>query len=73
MSKKPTNKTNRYAVFAGPKYYPSGGARDFIDSFDDFAAARQVAMHAAKQECFGWYQIANIETMEILERGEFDE
>lgn len=26
----------RYLVFFYPKYYPSGGMEDFIDSFDNF-------------------------------------
>ncbi len=48
----------RYLVFAGNHYHPYGGARDFINAFDDFEEA-QKCMNMCKEKissCHSDYQ-----------------
>lgn len=43
----------RYAAFAYPNFYPSGGFEDFIESFDTLDEAKAaVVAHHAKEDTF---------------------
>lgn len=48
----------RYMLFAGWDYYPSGGMRDFVGSYDTFDEAREDALGMTGD----WWHILDIET-----------
>ncbi len=56
----------RFLLFAGKNYYPSGGWRDFIDSFDTKEDAEGFYLNdgpvgtPAHPYNFDWYQIIDI-------------
>jgi hypothetical protein len=54
----------KYLLFGGDTYYPSGGWSDLKGTGDEVIdLIEQVAM---SQEIFGWWQIVDITTMEIV-------
>jgi len=55
----------KWLVFLGDDYYPSGGARDFVDSFDDQDEAIKFAK-TQKQTRYDWAHIADRDTMQII-------
>lgn len=63
----------RYALFVGSRYYPSGGWRDFVGSFDTIVEAREAAWPRRRHETMGWYHIADTEQGRIVEDGDLDE
>jgi hypothetical protein len=60
----------RFLLFAGDKYYPSGGWHDFIGAFD---SVEEAGAHARKTNdefnytCFGWYHVVDSETREKVQ------
>ncbi len=65
-----------FALFAGDVYYPYGGWGDFKGMFTTVEEAKDFF---DKGERWGddhihhwnWYQVVNLETKEIVERGPF--
>ena len=51
---------NRYLLFCGEQYYPSGG-------FDDFVGAAETIEEVKKLNRGSWYHIVDIETLKIVE------
>lgn len=49
----------RYLLFAGSHYYPFGGARDFIDSFDTLEEAMSAPVTDGRE--VDWLDIADLE------------
>lgn len=48
---------NRFALFAGPTYYPYGGWQDFVDTFDTASAASARAVGLDEYEAAWWHII----------------
>jgi hypothetical protein len=56
-----------YLVFAGYGYYPSGGANDYVDSFDDFNKAEDCAEETIEpHQGPEWSHVFNTETKKIV-------
>ena len=55
---------NRYAIFAGSYYYPSGGWNDFKGSF---TTERLALLYVANMPRCDWFQIVDLETGENLD------
>jgi hypothetical protein len=55
----------RYLVFAGDRYYPHGGWRDFKGSFDTREEARKKALEYGQK--YDWQQIIDIHSNVDLE------
>lgn len=55
---------NRYWLFAGYQYYPSGGMHDFKDSFEMEDGAR-IRFHEKFSSC-DWAHIVDIETGNVV-------
>lgn len=53
----------RYALFAGSSYYPSGGWKDFVGSFDTAMEARVPGI-VGYSESYDWYHIIDLRTGE---------
>jgi len=53
----------RYLLFAGDKWYPSGGMNDFKGSFDEQDDAYRKALNLQKD----WYQIYDTEENVIVQ------
>lgn len=58
---------NRYLLFSGSTYYPSGGARDFVGSCEtlDNAIWRARRYVADQDHMCDWWNVLDIETGEI--------
>lgn len=61
----------KYLLFAGCDYYPSGGADDFIESFDEVSDA--VASIHADSRGNDWYHVVDRDTMKIAYKGRLTE
>lgn len=59
----------KYHLFAFDDYYPSGGAKDYVESFDSVEEAVSFATNHLTNDI---YQITT-STMEIVEQGYIDE
>jgi hypothetical protein len=65
----------RFLLFAGELYYPCGGWRDFIDSFDTLAEAEAKADKLLKippgnpnddaEDYIDWYEIVDTSQMQV--------
>lgn len=53
----------RYLVFRGDEYYPSGGWGDFLGSWANLEDARKRLQHDKPE----WWHIVDIETGKIIE------
>ena len=61
----------RYLLFGGGFFYPLGGFKDLVDSFDSIDEARgMVPLPGAHQDY--WYQIVDLESRSIVEEGTCD-
>lgn len=61
----------QYALFAGAKYYPDGGADDFREfgaSVDELKAAYKRKFPQMEKEWIsgGWGMIADVSTMQVV-------
>ncbi len=56
----------KYLLFAGDRYEPSGGVKDFVGSFDSIG---DCIKHVATMSgiSWDWYHIADRDTLEIVE------
>ena len=69
----------RFAVFAGPCYYASGGLHDYIGSFDTLSEAESVAAEThqihpeidRQEDDFEWWHIFDMDERRIVKRSEF--
>jgi len=59
----------KYHLFSFDIYYPSGGAKDYVESFDSIEEAKSFAIDNLTEDK---YQITT-ETFEIVEQGYIDE
>lgn len=60
--------TRRIAVFAGAKFYPTGGWGDYLGVFDDeYTALSFLASHH-----HDWWQIVDLDTLQIVRSGSHD-
>lgn len=62
----------RYMLFAGERFYPSGGWDDFLGAFDSTEGARaHVAALKPRLhiEDGDWFQIVDTEAMEVVDKG----
>lgn len=65
----------RFMTFAGSTYYASGGANDFLDSFDVRKDAVQAGKNACDPECRkentgwteDWWHVFDTEKGEVIE------
>lgn len=51
----------KYLLFGGEKYYPCGGFRDFMGSFDSLEEAKKEIMYSKNE----WFHIVNLDTFKI--------
>lgn len=61
-------KMNKYLVFSGYDFYPSGGFEDFKGSFEDFESAVKFALEV-KGGAHDWFQVVDGVTGEIIQQG----
>ena len=54
-----------YLLFAGLRYYPSGGWRDYMDEFDSIEGVME---YIADMD-LDWWHIVSTETKSIVESG----
>lgn len=54
----------RYLLFSGSDYYPSGGWKDFNDSFDSAEEAR--AKGNSFEPEYYWYHVVDSQTGQII-------
>jgi hypothetical protein len=54
----------RFLLFAGDKYYPQKAWEEFRGDFDTIEEAKEKGIEYAKY--FDWFQIVDIQTMEIV-------
>lgn len=68
---KPKDDSNAcYMLFAGDISYPSGGWEDFIGYFPSIESSKEAAMEKELMDYrFGWAQIVNTVTHEIMLMG----
>jgi hypothetical protein len=59
----------RYLLFMGHNYYPSGGWNDFEASFDTLKDAMTKARDEEESYCGGWWQIVDLRSGELVDRG----
>lgn len=64
---------NRYLIFAGPNYYPRGGAEDLKDDRADLDAAKEYADHCVTPRVafsgygeYDWAHVYDTQTQEIV-------
>lgn len=57
----------RFILFAGCEYYPSGGAYDYIDSFDSIEDVKCCAELLKDDIGFDWAHLMDTETGNIHE------
>lgn len=57
---------NKYLLFSGDYYYPSGGMEDFVMSFETLDAAKEYVK--ASHESLMWHHVADRETLKIVWR-----
>jgi hypothetical protein len=56
--------TERYLLFAGDRYYPGGGWKDFKMSFPSV----ELAVKAVKGlDDYDWWQVVDVETRTIVQ------
>lgn len=60
-----TNPKQRYALLAGPTYYPPPGWTAFIETGDDLPTLTETGKEKA-EEYYGWWQIVDLETLQIV-------
>lgn len=65
--------SKRYWLFAGYSYYPHGGMRDCINSFDSIDGAVSAFNDYNSGEDmenieFDWYEVLDTETMKVVKR-----
>jgi len=58
---------NKFLLFGGSNYYPSGGFDDFIRSFDTIGEVNSYA--SGINDRYDWMHVVNTETRELLEVG----
>ena len=56
--------TEKYLLFAGEFYYPSGGLHDFIGNFKTIEDAK-----GRIKDYHDWYHIVDLESLEIVDEG----
>lgn len=56
---------NKYAVFAGYNYYPSGGWNDFVGFCETLDQAYKLVLHTKGD----WYEIVEIQQNLIISKG----
>lgn len=54
----------RFWLFSGDYYYPQGGMRDFIESFDTKEEAKELYLKIKTEWSYQWYHIFDLETGE---------
>ena len=54
----------RYLLFAGEDYYPSGGAYDFVGSFDSIDEAVNALNYKEYRDC--WANVFDLTTEKIV-------
>ncbi len=59
----------RYLLFAGERYYPSGGGKDFIDSFGDKREAIKEGGAMIATNAYDWFNVFDLELGRIVEEG----
>lgn len=58
---------NRYLLFAGARYYPSGGFRDYVGSFDTIEDAES---HGSNEHFgYDWWQVVDLMDGGIVHEG----
>lgn len=57
-----------FALFAGWKYYPSGGLRDYKKTYATLNEAGEAGEAFLKEEggCYPWYQIVDLRDLTIV-------
>jgi hypothetical protein len=63
---------SRFALFAGDHYYPCGGMEDLVGRYESLEAAREAfASRLMSVTDFGqdWYQIVDLVSFEVVDRG----
>ena len=55
----------RYLLFAGYKYYPGGGWKDFENDYDTIEEAENAGEEFTKEN-YTWYQIIDTTTKEEI-------
>jgi len=55
---------NRFLLFAGSYYYPSGGWNDFVQSFESLESAKDYII--TNVSGYDWIQIVDSKTEEIV-------
>jgi hypothetical protein len=59
---------NRYLLFAGSRYYPSGGFRDFIGSFDTIEDAES---HGSSERFdYDLWQVVDLSIGQVVKEGQ---
>ena len=53
-----------FALFAGSKYYPRGGWKDFIGVYDTLEDAK-----AAVKNFYDWYHVVDLATQQVVNEG----
>lgn len=56
--------TEKYLLFAGEFYYPSGGLHDFIGNFKTIEDAKGWI-----KDYHDWYHIVDLESLKIVKEG----
>jgi hypothetical protein len=62
----------RFLVFAGARWYPAGGWRDFASDHETLADAVEAARAAARDRSPGWADIVDTETWKIVHKVSYD-
>jgi hypothetical protein len=58
---------NRYALFAGDNYYPSGGFQDFRGTFSELESATDFAKKS--EEDYDWWHVVDLTDGTVVESG----
>jgi hypothetical protein len=56
----------QYLLFAGMTYYPSGGWKDYVESFDSIEEAEARYRADYEDEYYNWYHVVDLHTYEIV-------
>ncbi|GEM_PF-5074190 len=57
---------NRYALFAGSFYYPSGGWKDLVQTFYLLSDAKNRAERMINEQFTNWVQLVDLEKAEVI-------
>lgn len=59
----------RYLLFAGVGYYPYGGWKDYVGSYDSIEEATKGLAKRAMEQMTAWYHIVDSVTGMIVDEG----